>query len=71
MARRQGLEATVYALLAGFQNFGGVVSSQIGLFAMQVFPTPRSAGQRVDGRDGKISGLTDCGWGGWEGGALW
>ena len=30
----KGLEATVYALLAGFQNFGGVVSSQIGLYAI-------------------------------------
>ena len=25
----KGLESTVYALLAGFQNFGGVVSSQV------------------------------------------
>jgi hypothetical protein len=31
----KGLESTVYALLAGFQNFGGVVSSQIGLYATQ------------------------------------
>jgi len=31
----KGLESTVYALLAGFQNFGGVVSSQIGIFATQ------------------------------------
>jgi hypothetical protein len=36
LCARQGLEATVYALRAGFQNFGGVVSSQIGLYAMQV-----------------------------------
>jgi hypothetical protein len=32
----KGLESTTYALLAGFQNFGGVVSSQIGLYATQV-----------------------------------
>lgn len=32
----QGLEATTYALLAGFQNFGGVVSSQLGVYASQV-----------------------------------
>jgi hypothetical protein len=32
----KGLESTTYALLAGFQNFGGVVSSQIGIFATQV-----------------------------------
>eukprot|EP00286_Rhodomonas_abbreviata_P018291 CAMPEP_0181310308 /NCGR_PEP_ID=MMETSP1101-20121128/12516_1 /TAXON_ID=46948 /ORGANISM="Rhodomonas abbreviata, Strain Caron Lab Isolate" /LENGTH=570 /DNA_ID=CAMNT_0023416927 /DNA_START=15 /DNA_END=1727 /DNA_ORIENTATION=+ len=31
----KGLEATTYALLAGFQNFGGVVSSQIGIYATQ------------------------------------
>ncbi|EKX41851.1 hypothetical protein GUITHDRAFT_88253 [Guillardia theta CCMP2712] len=31
----KGLEATTYALLAGFQNFGGVVSSQIGVYATQ------------------------------------
>jgi len=31
----KGLESTVYALLAGFQNFGGVVSSQIGIYAIQ------------------------------------
>jgi folate/biopterin transporter len=31
----KGLEATTYALLAGFQNFGGVVSSQLGVFASQ------------------------------------
>jgi hypothetical protein len=31
----KGLESTVYALLAGFQNFGGTVSSQIGLYATQ------------------------------------
>jgi hypothetical protein len=29
----KGLEATTYALLAGFQNFGGVVSSQVGIWA--------------------------------------
>jgi folate/biopterin transporter len=33
----KGLEATTYALLAGFQNFGGVVSSQIGIYATQAF----------------------------------
>jgi hypothetical protein len=32
----KGLESTTYALLAGFQNFGGVVSSQIGIYATQV-----------------------------------
>lgn len=32
----KGLESTTYALLAGFQNFGGVVSNQIGLYATQV-----------------------------------
>ena len=31
----KGLEATTYALLAGFQNFGGVVSSQLGVYASQ------------------------------------
>lgn len=31
----KGLESTTYALLAGFQNFGGVVSSQIGIYATQ------------------------------------
>jgi folate/biopterin transporter len=31
----KGLESTTYALLAGFQNFGGVVSSQLGIFATQ------------------------------------
>jgi hypothetical protein len=31
----KGLESTVYALLAGFQNFGGVVSSQVGIYATQ------------------------------------
>jgi hypothetical protein len=28
----KGLESTVYALLAGFQNFGSVVSSQVGIY---------------------------------------
>jgi len=28
----KGLESTTYALLAGFQNFGSVVSSQVGVF---------------------------------------
>eukprot|EP00290_Baffinella_frigidus_P011892 CAMPEP_0180150054 /NCGR_PEP_ID=MMETSP0986-20121125/21212_1 /TAXON_ID=697907 /ORGANISM="non described non described, Strain CCMP2293" /LENGTH=519 /DNA_ID=CAMNT_0022096899 /DNA_START=162 /DNA_END=1718 /DNA_ORIENTATION=- len=32
----KGLESTVYALLAGFQNFGGVVSSQVGIYAVSV-----------------------------------
>jgi len=32
----KGLESTTYALLAGFQNFGGVVNSQIGIYAIQV-----------------------------------
>ena len=31
----KGLESTTYALLAGFQNFGGVVSSQLGIFATE------------------------------------
>ncbi|KAJ1483458.1 folate-biopterin transporter [Baffinella frigidus] len=31
----KGLEATTYALLAGFQNFGSVASSQIGIYASQ------------------------------------
>jgi len=28
-------ESTTYALLAGFQNFGGIVSSQLGIFATE------------------------------------
>ena len=32
----KGLESTVYALLAGFQHFGQVVSSQVGLYAVGV-----------------------------------
>mmetsp|Transcript_80293 Transcript_80293/g.215210 ORF Transcript_80293/g.215210 Transcript_80293/m.215210 type:complete len:128 (+) Transcript_80293:1336-1719(+) len=28
----RGLESTTFALLAGFSNFGGTVSSQIGIF---------------------------------------
>jgi hypothetical protein len=32
----KGLESTTYALLAGFQNFGGIVSSQLGIFATEV-----------------------------------
>ena len=32
----KGLESTTYALLAGFQNFGGVVSSQLGIFATEL-----------------------------------
>ena len=28
----RGLESTTYALLAGFQNFGSVVSSQVGVY---------------------------------------
>jgi len=31
-----GLEATTYALLAGFQNFGGTVSSQVGIYLTQL-----------------------------------
>jgi len=31
----KGLESTTYALLAGFQNFGGVVSSQLGIYATE------------------------------------
>jgi len=31
----KGLESTTYALLAGFQNFGGLVSSQLGIFATE------------------------------------
>jgi hypothetical protein len=33
----KGLESTTYALLAGFQNFGGIVSSQLGIFATEYF----------------------------------
>ena len=29
-------QATTYALLAGFQNFGEVAASQIGIFATEV-----------------------------------
>jgi len=47
--RAQGLEATTYALLAGFQNFGGVVSSQIGIYATQV-RTPSSSVQTLSHR---------------------
>ena len=32
----QGLEATVFALLAGFHNFGTIVSNQIGLLSIEV-----------------------------------
>ena len=30
------VQATTYALLAGFQNFGEVAASQIGIFVTQV-----------------------------------
>jgi folate/biopterin transporter len=43
----KGLEATTYALLAGFQNFGGVVSSQLGVYASQF------AGIRTTEKDGE------------------
>ena len=32
----RGLESTTFALLAGFTNFGGTLSGQIGLFLTQV-----------------------------------
>ena len=32
----KGLESTTYALLAGFQNFGGQVSSQLGIYATEL-----------------------------------
>lgn len=46
----KGLESTVYALLAGFQNFGGVVSSQIGIFATEAagIKTTRKDGEKCD-----------------------
>jgi hypothetical protein len=31
----KGLESTTYALLAGFQNFGSVVSSQVGVYVIK------------------------------------
>mmetsp|Transcript_80291 Transcript_80291/g.215202 ORF Transcript_80291/g.215202 Transcript_80291/m.215202 type:complete len:85 (+) Transcript_80291:1336-1590(+) len=34
----RGLESTTFALLAGFSNFGGTVSSQIGIFVTKVPP---------------------------------
>jgi len=43
----KGLESTTYALLAGFQNFGGIVSSQLGIFATEY------AGIESEAKDGK------------------
>ncbi len=44
---RNFCQATTYALLAGFQNFGGVVSSQLGVYASQF------AGIKTTEKDGE------------------
>ena len=60
----KGLESTTYALLAGFQNFGGVVSSQLGIFATEAagIVTDEDKVRRVSAceRNHKITLTRDC-----------
>uniref|UniRef100_A0A7S4NJG6 Folate/biopterin transporter n=1 Tax=Guillardia theta TaxID=55529 RepID=A0A7S4NJG6_GUITH len=55
----KGLESTTYALLAGFQNFGGVVSNQIGLYATQFAGVKTEAPCNFDNL-GWLVGISHC-----------